>query len=128
MRFTLLGFTLFLIFGIIVFTSQGFANSLDTTATLNKIGTLKISDTTTRILTGVDLGTATDITSVNLTFQIPIPANEDVDISLKNINDVEIGSGSGYVTPASENITITLSDTITSVERSTLRSIVITMP
>ena len=128
MKFSLLGFTMFLIFGIIIFTSQGFGNPLDTTATVNKIGTLQISDSTTRILTGIDLGTASDITSVNLTFQIPIPANQDVDISLKNINDVEIGSGSGFVIPSSENVIITLSDTITSVERSTLRSIDITIP
>lgn len=127
MNFFLLGFTMFLIFGVIIFTTQGFGNSLDTTATVNKIGTLKISDSSTKTLIGVDLGTANDITSITLTFKNSIAENDEVNISLKNTNDVEIGSGSETVNPSSTNVTITLSDSITSGERSTLRTANITV-
>jgi len=127
MRFSLLGFTMFLIFGVIIFTTQGFGNSLDTSATLNKIGTLKISDSTTKTLIGVNFGTADDITSITLTFKNSIAENDEVNISLKNISDVEIGSGSETVNPSSSNVTITLSDSITSGERSTLRTASITV-
>ncbi len=127
MRFNLLGFTMFLIFGIIIFTTQGFGNSLDTSATVNKIGTLKISDSSTKTLIGMNLGTADDITSITLTFKNSIAQNDEVNISLKNSSDVEIGAGSETVDPSSSNVTITLSDSITSGERSTLRTASITI-
>jgi len=127
MRFSLLGFTMFLIFGVIIFTTQGFGNPLDTATTVNKINTLQISDSSTKTLIGVNLGTANDITSITLTFKNSIAENDDVNISLKNTSDVEIGSGSETVSPSSTIVTITLSDSITSGERSTLRTASITV-
>ncbi len=118
---------MFLIFGIIIFTTQGFGNPLDTSATVNKIGTLKISDSSTKTLIGMNLGTADDITSITLTFKNSIAQNDEVNISLKNSSDVEIGAGSETVDPSSSNVTITLSDSITSGERSTLRTASITI-
>lgn len=123
----MLGFTLFLIFGIIIFTTQGFGSPLDTATIVNKINTLQISDSSTKTLIGVDLGTTNDITSITLTFKNLIAENDEVNISLKNTNDVEIGSGSETVNPSSTNVTITLSDSITSGERSTLRTVNITV-
>ena len=127
MRFSLLGFTMFLIFGIILFTTQGFANPLDTTPIVNKINTLQISDSSTKTLIGLNLGTSDDITSITLTFKNSIAENDEVNISLKNTNDVEIGTGSETVSPSSTIVTITLSDSITSGERSTLRTANITV-
>lgn len=127
MRFSLLGFTMFLIFGIILFTTQGFANPLDTTTIVNKINTLQISDSSSKTLIGLNLGTADDITSITLTFKNSIAENDEVNISLKNTSDVEIGNGSETVSPSSTIVTITLSDSITSGERSTLRTASITV-
>jgi len=127
MRFSLLGFTMFLIFGVIIFTTQGFGNPLDTATTVNKINTLQISDSSTKTLIGVNLGTTNDITSITLTFKNSIAENDEVNISLKNTNDVEIGNGSETVNPSSTIVTITLSDSITSGERSTLRTASITV-
>jgi len=42
MRFILLGVIVFSIFGIVMFTTQSFGNSLGTSSEVNKIGTLKI--------------------------------------------------------------------------------------
>ena len=127
MRFSLLGFTMFLIFGVIIFTTQGFANPLDTASIVNKINTLQISDSSSKTLIGLNLGTADDITSITLTFKNSIAENDEVNISLKNTSDVEIGSGSETVSPSSTIVTITLSDSITSGERGTLRTASITV-
>lgn len=126
MRAILLGFALFSIFGIVVFSSQGSANSLGTSE-VNKIGALKISDSSTKTLIGLNLGTAGDITAITLTFKNSIVDSNTVNISLKNNNDVEIGSGSKVVSPTSTIVTIILSDAITAIERDTLRTARITV-
>ena len=127
MRFILLGVLVFSIFGIVMFTTQSFGNSLDTSSEVNKIGTLKISDLSTKTLVGLNLGTADDITSVTLTFKNSIADSAIVNISLKNNNDIEIGSGSTTVSPSSTIVTINLGDSVTTIERSTLRTTSITV-
>ena len=127
MRFVLLGVIVFSIFGIVMFTTQSFGNSLDTSSEVNKIGTLKISDLSTKTLVGLNLGTADDISSVTLTFKTSIADNDTINISLKNENSVEIGSGSTIVSPSSTIATINLGDSVTAIERSTLRTVSITV-
>lgn len=126
MRNILLGLVLFSIFGIVLFSSQGSANSLGTSE-VNKIGALQVSDSSTKTLVGLNLGTADDITSITLTFKNSIADSNTVNISLKDNNDLEIGSGSKVVSPTSTIVTITLSDSITAVERDTLRTASITV-
>ena len=127
MRFVLLGVVIFSIFGIVMFTTQSFGNSLGTSSEVNKIGTLKISDLSTKTLVGLNLGTANDISSVTLTFKTAIVDNDTINISLKNKNSVEIGSGSTIVSPSSTIVTINLGDSVTAIERSTLRTVSITV-
>lgn len=127
MRSSLLGLVLFLIFGIVLFTTQGSGNSLAVTSEVNKIGTLNISDSSTKTLMGINLGTTNDITSITLTFKNSIADSNTVNISLKDSSGVEIGSGSKVVSPTSSIVIITLSDSITSGERNTLRSASITV-
>jgi hypothetical protein len=127
MRTTLLGFVIFSFFGIIVFATQGFGNSLDTFSEVNKINTLKISDSSTKTLLGMNLGTTDDITSITLIFKNSIPDSNTVNISLKDGNDVEIGSGLQVVSPTSTIVTVILSDSITSAERDTLVTASITV-
>lgn len=127
MRFVLLGVVVFSIFGIVMFTTQSFGNSLGTSSEVNKIGTLKISDLSTKTLVGLNLGTADDISSVTLTFKTTITDNDTINISLKNKNSVEIGSGSTIVSPSSTIVTINLGDSVTAIERSTLRTVSITV-
>ncbi len=127
MRFVLLGVVVFSIFGIVMFTTQSFGNSLGTSSEVNKIGTLKISDLSTKTLVGLNLGTADDISSVTLTFKTAIVDNDTINISLKNKNSVEIGSGSTIVSPSSTIVTINLGDSVTAIERSTLRTVSITV-
>lgn len=127
MRFVLLGVVVFSIFGIVMFTTQSFGNSLGTSSEVNKIGTLKISDLSTKTLVGLNLGTTDDISSVTLTFKTAIVDNDTINISLKNKNSVEIGSGSTIVSPSSTIVTINLGDSVTAIERSTLRTVSITV-
>ncbi len=127
MRFVLLGVIVFSIFGIVMFTTQSFGNSLGTSSEVNKIGTLKISDLSTKTLVGLNLGTADGISSVTLTFKTAIVDNDTVNISLKDKNDLEIGSGSTIVSPSSTIVTINLGDSVTAIERSTLKTVSITV-
>lgn len=127
MRTIFLGFMLFSFFGIALLTTQGFGTSLGTSSEVNKIDALKISDLSTKTLTGLNLGISDDITSITLTFKNSIVDNNTVNISLKDGNDVEIGLGSQVVSPASTIVTVTLSDSITSAERDTLRTASITV-
>jgi len=126
MRFILL-VVVFSIFGIIMFTTQSFGNSLGTSSEVNKIGTLKISDLSTKTLVGLNLGTTDDISSVTLTFKTAIVDNDTVNISLKDNNDLEIGSGSTVVSPSSTTVVISLGDSVTAIERITLKTTSITV-
>jgi len=126
MKFILL-IGVFSIFAIIMFTTQSFGNSLDTSSEVNKIGTLKISDLSTKTLVGLNLGTAVDISSITLTFKTAIVDNDTVNISLKDKNDLEIGSGSTVVSPSSTTVVISLGDSVTAIERSTLKTTSITV-
>lgn len=118
---------LLIIPGIFLFSTQGFGSSLITTSEINKIGTLKITDSTGKALIGFNLGTNDDISSITMTFKNSIANNDSVDISLKDKNGLELGSGSKIISPSSTIVTINLSDTITQVERPALRSASITV-
>jgi len=76
---------------------------------------------------GLNLGTADGISSVTLTFKTAIVDNDTVNISLKDKNDLEIGSGSTIVSPSSTIVTINLGDSVTAIERSTLKTVSITV-
>ena len=123
----LIGLVVFATFGILLFTTQSFGNSLDTSSEINKIGTLKISDSTNSALIGLNLGIIDSITSVTLTFQNNIPNNSDLSISLIDDDGLQIGTGSTIVTPSSSTVVIALSDSVTGLERETLRSASVTI-
>ena len=117
----MLGFFALSILGIVFFTGQGSANTLISSTELNKIGALKILDSTDKTMMGMNLGTNT-ITSITLTFKTSIEDNT-ISISLIDSNNLEIGTGSQFVSPANTIVTITLSDLITSNERDTLKNV-----
>jgi len=123
----ILGFILVSILGVVLFTSQGSANSLNSSVELNKISSLKIFDDTGKTMMGMDLGIANDITSITLTFLTPVNNGETVNISLYDGNDLEIGFGSILVSPQSGTVIISLSNQVTSIERDTLKKVNITI-
>lgn len=127
MRNIMLGFIVVSILGVVLFTGQGSANSLDSSVELNQITSLKIFDDTGYTMMGMDLGTANDITSITLTFSTPVNNNETVNISLTDSNDLEIGVGSQLVSPQSGTVIISLSNQVTSIERDTLKNVIITI-
>ena len=118
----MLGFFALSILGIVFFTGQGSANTLDSSTELNKIGSLKIIDSTDKTMMGMNLGTTDTITSITLTFKTSIEDNT-ISISLIDSDNLEIGVGSQFVSPANTIVTITLSDSITSNERDTLKNV-----
>ena len=121
-----LGVTVFALFGIFmifVITTTGYGNSLATNSGVNKIGTLNIFDMSTKTLVGMNLGNADNITSITLTFKNSIPDNGVVGISLKNSTGGEIGSGSTTISPSSTVATFNLMNTVTALERTTLRTV-----
>ena len=120
-------FVIFGIFVVFVITIPGHGNSLPTNSDVNKIGTLKIYDMSTKTLVGMNLGDTDDITSITLTFKNSIPDNGIIDISLKNDTGWEIGSGSTTISPSSTTTTFNLIDTVTALERSALRTIIVTV-
>ena len=122
MRNMMLGFFALSILGIVFFTGQGSAQNLDSSTELNKIGALKILDSTDKTMMGMNMGTTDAITSITLTFKTSIDGNT-VNISLTDSSDFEIGAGSQFVSPANTIVTITLSDSITSNERDTLKNV-----
>jgi len=126
MRTMMVGFLMFSILGVILFTSQGSGNSLNSSTQLNKIGGMKIFDNSAKTMMGMNLGVADTITSVTLTFKTSVE-DQTVNISLTDSNNLEIGSGSQFVSPANTVVTITLSDSITSNERDTLENVTITI-
>ncbi len=127
MRITLSGLLIFSVFGIFMLTTQGFGTSLNSTSEVNKIGTLDISDSSAKTLIGMNMGVSDDISSITLTFKSSITQDDTVNISLKDNNGLEIGAGSQMVNPSSTVVTITLSDSITSLERDTLTTASITV-
>lgn len=126
MRTMMVGFLMFSILGVILFTSQGSGNSLNSSTQLNKIGGMKIFDNSANTMIGMNLGVADTITSVTLTFKTSVE-DQTVNISLTDSNNLEIGSGSQFVSPANTVVTITLSDSITSNERDMLENVTITI-
>jgi len=120
-------FVIFGIFVVFVITIPGHGNSLPTNSDVNKIGTLKIYDMSTKTLVGMNLGDTDDITSITLTFKNSIPDNGIIGISLKNDTGWEIGSGSTTISPSSTTTTFNLIDTVTALERSALRTIIVTV-
>jgi len=126
MRAMMVGFLMFSILGVILFTSQGSGNSLNSSTQLNKIGGMKIFDNSAKTMMGMNLGVADTITSVTLTFKTSVE-DQTVNISLTDSNNLEIGSGSQFVSPANTVVTITLSDSITSNERDMLENVTITI-
>lgn len=117
----ILGFFILSILGIVLFAGPGSGNTLDSSVELNKIGALNIFDSTDKTMMGMNLGTADAITSITLTFKTSIEDNT-ISISLTDSNDLEIGVGSQFVSPAATIVTITLSDSINSIERDTLKT------
>ena len=126
MRNMILGFFVLSILGVVLFAGQGSGNSLDSSIELNKIGALNIFDSTDKTMIGMNLGTADTITSLTLTFKTSIEDNT-ISISLTDSDDLEIGVGSQFVSPVDTIVTITLSDSITSIERDTLKTARITI-
>jgi hypothetical protein len=125
-----LGVTVFALFGIFmifVITTTGYGNSLATNSGVNKIGTLNIFDMSTKTLVGMNLGNTDNITSITLTFKNSIPDNGVVGISLKNSTGGEIGSGSTTISPSSTVATFNLMNTVTALERTTLRTVSVTV-
>ena len=122
----MVGFLVFSILGVIIFTGQGLGNSLDSSTLVNKIGAVKIFDNSSKTMIGMNLGTADTITSITLTFKTSIE-DETVNISLTNSDNLEIGTGSQFVSPSNTVVTITLSDSITANERDLLKNVDITI-
>lgn len=122
MRNMMLCFFVLLILGIVFLAGQGSANTLDSSTELNKIGALKIFDDSGKTMLDMDLGEVDDITSITLKFYTEIE-NNTVNISLTNGNDLEIGVGSVDVIVSTKEVTISLSDTVTSIERGTLKNV-----
>ena len=116
---------LLLVFGLIVFTTQGIAQSLNSSTEVNKIGVMKINNSSEKTMMDMNLGTSDGISSVILTFRTTIGSGGTVNISFKNSNNVEIGSGSKVVSPSSATAVVTLSDAITAVERDTIHTVYI---
>jgi hypothetical protein len=123
----MMGFIVLLILGVVLFTSQGSANSLDSPTEVNKITLLKIIDDSGKTMIGMDFGTASDVTLIMLTFVTPVNNGETVNISLTDRDNLQIGFGSELVSPQNETVVITLSDQVTSIERDTLKNVNITV-
>lgn len=127
MRNVVLGFIVLLILGVVLFTSQGSANSLDSSVEVNKITALKIFDDSGKTMIGMNLGTANVTTSITLTFITPIDDGDTVNITLSDGDNLQIGVGSQVVSPQSGTVVITLSDQVTLIERHTLEKVNITI-
>ena len=127
MRNIILGVFVLLILGVVFFTSQGFANSLNSPTEVNKITSFKIFDGSGKTMMGMNLGNATDITSIILTFRTPVNNGETVNILLSDGDNLQIGFGSELVNPQNSTVTISLSDQVTLIERKTVEKVNITI-
>ncbi|BDQ30672.1 hypothetical protein NZNM25_15060 [Nitrosopumilus zosterae] len=123
----LLAVLLFSTFGVVLLSTQGLANPLDTPSNVSKMGSLQVFDSSDSTLLGLNLGTSDAISSVTLTFDSNIPEDTTVTISLKDANDVEIGTGSTVTGSPTQTVVISLSDSITDPERRTLQYASITI-
>lgn len=123
----LLAVLLFSVFGVVLLSTQGLANPLDTSSDVNKMGALQVFDSSGSTLLGLNLGTSDSISSVTLTFNSNISGSSTVTISLKDTNNVEIGTGSTVTGGSTKTVVINLSDSVTDAERSTLQSASITV-
>ncbi|MCV0409554.1 hypothetical protein [Nitrosopumilus sp.] len=127
MSLLLLALLLFSTFGVVLLSTQGLANPLDTPSDVSKMGALQVFDSSDSTLLGLNLGTSDAISSVTLTFDSNIPEDTTVTISLKDTNDVEIGTGSTVTGGPTQTVVISLSDSITDPERRTLQYASITV-
>ena len=111
--------------GLTAFGAYGFANTL-TTSGYNEIQTIQIVSSHPENLDGVDLGTLSTISQVDLDFSgtVLFWNGRTVTVDIYDISNTLIGTGS--VTASNDTPTITLSDTITAAERSDLRKVVVT--
>lgn len=123
----ILGFILVSILGVVLFAGQGSGNSLDSSVELNKITGLKIFDNSNKTMIEMNLDSAADITSITLTFITPVNNGETVNISLSDGSDLEIGVGSILVSSQTASVNISLSNQVTSIERDTLKNVIITI-
>ncbi|AJW70527.1 hypothetical protein [Nitrosopumilus adriaticus] len=122
MSLILLGIFLISAFTIVMFSTTGVANSLDTSSDVNKLGALQVFDSSGSTLLGLNLGTSDNIASVTLTFNSNIAGSATVTLSLKDNDGVEIGTGSTLTGGPTKTVIISLTDSITDAERSTLQS------
>ena len=114
------------VFGILLIATYASGASLATTSQLNELETLEVSVTSSETLMGMNLGTASTIDSVTLTFRNALAVDTTVTISIKDSAGTEIGSGSKVLSTEASVVTVDLSDTITSAERPDVRSLSIT--
>ena len=118
----LFGVLLFSTFAVVMLSTTGLANPLDTSSDVNKMNALQIFDSSGSTLLGLNLGTSDNITSVTLTFNSNIAGSTTVDISLKDDDGVEIGTGSTLTVSPTKTVVISLSDSVTDAERSNLQT------
>ncbi|KAF6247261.1 hypothetical protein C6990_01930 [Nitrosopumilus sp. b3] len=122
----LFGMIIFSAFGVVMLSTTGLANPLDTSSDVNKMNALQIFDSSGSTLLGLNLGTSDNITSVTLTFNSDISGSTTVTISLKDKDGVEIGTGSTVTGSPTKTVVINLSDSVTDAERSILQTANIT--
>ncbi len=123
----LFGMVLFSAFTVVMLSTTGLANPLDTSSDVNKMNSLQIFDSSGSTLLGLNLGISDNITSITLTFNSDIADSTTVDISLKDDDGVEIGTGSTLTGNPTKTVVISLSDSVTDAERSTLRTASVTI-
>lgn len=118
----LFGMIMFSAFGVVMLSTTGLANPLDTSSDVNKMNALQIFDSSGSTLLGLNLGTSDNITSVTLTFDSNISDSTTVTILLKDKDGVEIGTGSTVTVTPTKTVVINLSDSVTDSERSILQT------
>ena len=124
----LLGMVLLTVFGIAMLTTQSLGASLDSSSAVNNTEGLLITDNSGRTVIGTNLGTTSDISTVTLTLDSDFQENRIIDISLVDGNSVTIGSGSITCSTSPNcgtSVVISLSDTVTDVERDTLVEVIV---
>ena len=110
---------------VVVFGVYGVANTMTVTGA-NPLKTLKISSSDEIVSTLEFLENVDVVDKVKLTFDNAVE-NETVAVSIKNKDSTEIGSGSTFVATSETVVTITLSNTVTANERTSLSEVVVTI-